>query len=382
MANPEHVAKLKEGVEAWNKWREEKIEIEVDLSEAILNHTDLKGTFLFEANLSGANLIEAQMSGTNLNGANLSGANLSGADLSEAKLDYTDLSAANLSGANLSGAVLADAQMSGAFLSEANLTGAYLSRADLDKANLSGANLSGAYLGYAILVETVIADVDLSNAEGLEEIEHWGPSIIDHRTIALSGELPNVFLRGIGLQNWQIEDAKLLQPGLSNAEINDIIYRVYDLRAHQAIQISPLFISYSHTNTLFVDALEKKLIARGVRFWRDIHDMKAGKMEKQVDRAMRLNDTVLKAADGYSPADMSNLVRRVLPKIRKIAKLRSVGIHGLRHSYCVMLIKAGVPVAAIQKELGHKSIATTEGYAQMLTSERMEITYRAFERGK
>ncbi|MGA2411123.1 MAG: hypothetical protein ABSG46_12140 [Candidatus Binataceae bacterium] len=27
MANPEHLAKLKEGVEAWNQWREENPEI-------------------------------------------------------------------------------------------------------------------------------------------------------------------------------------------------------------------------------------------------------------------------------------------------------------------------------------------------------------------
>lgn len=31
----------------------------------------------------------------------------------------------------------------------------------------------------------------------------------------------------------------------------------------------------------------------GIRYWRDIHDMKSGRMEKQVDRALRLNPTVL-----------------------------------------------------------------------------------------
>ena len=37
MANPEHLAKLEEGVEAWNKWREENPDIrEPDLREAIL----------------------------------------------------------------------------------------------------------------------------------------------------------------------------------------------------------------------------------------------------------------------------------------------------------------------------------------------------------
>ena len=132
--------------------------------------------------------------------------------------------------------------------------------------------------------------------------------------------MPDVFLRGVGLQNWQIEEAKLLQPYLSNSEINDIIYRVYDLRAHQAIQISPLFISYSHANTQFVDAIEKKLIDKGIRFWRDINDMNAGKMEKQVDRAMRLNDTVLLVLSEKSVN--SDWVEHEATKSRKLEKER------------------------------------------------------------
>jgi len=34
MANPEHLAKLKEGVEAWNKWRKDNPKIKRDLTEA------------------------------------------------------------------------------------------------------------------------------------------------------------------------------------------------------------------------------------------------------------------------------------------------------------------------------------------------------------
>ncbi len=41
MANPEHLAKLKEGVEAWNKWRAENEGVRVDLSKAYLNGAKL-----------------------------------------------------------------------------------------------------------------------------------------------------------------------------------------------------------------------------------------------------------------------------------------------------------------------------------------------------
>ena len=36
MANPEHLAKLKEGVEVWNKWRKDNPEIRHDLAESNL----------------------------------------------------------------------------------------------------------------------------------------------------------------------------------------------------------------------------------------------------------------------------------------------------------------------------------------------------------
>ena len=183
MANDEHVALLKQGVDAWNAWRDENPDIRPDLSEANLSGADLSeanlsganlsGADLSEANLSGANLSEADLSGANLSEANLSGANLSGADLSEA-----DLSGANLSGANLSGANLSEANLSGADLSGANLSGANLSGADLSGANLSGAdlseaNLSGANLQAATLVDTDLTGADLTGCR-IYGVSAWG----------------------------------------------------------------------------------------------------------------------------------------------------------------------------------------------------------------
>ena len=86
MANEEHVARLKQGVEAWNAWR-------------IIPHID--GASYTEANLSGATLRDAQ-----LVKADLIGAKLGVADLREANLCTTNLSKANLSGANLGTALL------------------------------------------------------------------------------------------------------------------------------------------------------------------------------------------------------------------------------------------------------------------------------------
>jgi len=141
MANPEHVAKLKEGVAAWNGWREENLTIKPDLrsadfskadfSEADLAWTDLSGAKLIGADLSGANLIGAKLIGTDLSGAKLIGANLIGADLIVAKLNDAHLYDADLSGAKLIGANLSGALLYGANLSGANLRGANLTDADV-----------------------------------------------------------------------------------------------------------------------------------------------------------------------------------------------------------------------------------------------------------
>ncbi|MCP4141858.1 MAG: toll/interleukin-1 receptor domain-containing protein [Chloroflexi bacterium] len=179
------------------------------------------------------------------------------------------------------------------------LYGADFSEADLSKADFGAANFSFVYLRGANLTKgsfasTVLADIDLSASIGLETTRHTFPSYIDTKTLQLSrGEIPEIFLRGCGLSDLDIEYSKLANPKLSNEEISSITQNIFDLKAIHPIQISPLFISYSHTNSFFVDKLETKLNEKGIRFWRDIHDAKAGRLETQIDRAIRHNPTVL-----------------------------------------------------------------------------------------
>ncbi len=138
MANPEHLAKLKEGVDAWNQWRKQNLKVRPDLSEADLHGANLSGADLGEANLSRATLFVATLFGANLIGANLRGANLRGAALRGA-----DLRGADLIGANLIWVDLIGANLSNANLREADLSGANLDSATLVETNLEGADLTG-----------------------------------------------------------------------------------------------------------------------------------------------------------------------------------------------------------------------------------------------
>jgi uncharacterized protein YjbI with pentapeptide repeats len=83
-------------IEIRNRWTNELIRTEENLTDA-----DLTGADLTDANLRGANLRDANLRGADLRDANLTGANLTGANLRGANLRGADLTGANLTDANL-----------------------------------------------------------------------------------------------------------------------------------------------------------------------------------------------------------------------------------------------------------------------------------------
>ena len=178
MATYKHLVILKQGIEIWNKWRDENPNIKPNLSKANLTGANLSGANLSRANLNWTNLSNTCLHDDNLNEAELYSANLSGADLGFADLCGANLSKSNLTGANLSGANLSRANLTGSDLTRADLCGVNLSmanltgsnltgadiRADLRGTNLSFANLTGSDLRGAILVETKITYTNFYSA--------------------------------------------------------------------------------------------------------------------------------------------------------------------------------------------------------------------------
>src|SRR5260370_1198834 len=189
MAVPLHSELIRQGMSQWNQWRTENPDVRPDLVWADLSEADLS-----EANLSGANISEADLSGAHLRRA---------------------------------------------YLREAHLSDAYLRGADLRGADLRGADLSRADLSQAHLSATILGDSNLTEAKGLDTCVHHGPSTLDHRTFARSGQLPISFLRGCGLPDTLIE----YLPSLLN----------------RPIEFYSCFISYHHTDKAFVRLLHDTL---------------------------------------------------------------------------------------------------------------------------
>ncbi len=155
---------LRQGVEIWNRWREEAEELYPDLSGTTLRGADLSGAKLSGVDLSGSNLIQADLSNTDLSNADLSSADLSGVILRGANLAQSDLSGAILVRGNLTSVDLRGANLSGADLFDANLSGANLSGANLANANLFSAILRDVDLRGANLFNAILSDADLIGA--------------------------------------------------------------------------------------------------------------------------------------------------------------------------------------------------------------------------
>jgi uncharacterized protein YjbI with pentapeptide repeats len=226
MANPEHLARLKEGVEAWNRWRDSSPDFPPELAGAALANAELAAANLNAANLTGADLTEANLLGANLSRANLETTNLFGANLVlaqiiNANLTGTVLADSNLSGAILMGSNLSLATLAGAKADQADFRMADLHYADLTDASLADANLRDVNLSQAIFFNSHLEDVvvantvfgnnDLSTTKGLETAHHFGPSTIGIDTILRSkGTIPESFLRGAGVPEAFITFARSL----------------------------------------------------------------------------------------------------------------------------------------------------------------------------
>ena len=289
MANPEHLAILKQGVEVWNGWRKSNPGKAIDLTRADFRGARLNGVILGKAELGEADFSEADLTGADLNSADLIATNLHRATLTRAsffrsKVDKANLERADLSDAFLSGAFLIHSNLRSSCLRSAIIGGADFSYADLSNADLShclaphtnftSATFADTDLSGMLLADTVIADVDLSTVKGIGTCFHRGPSTLDYRTLSRSGQLPLSFLRGCGLP--------------------EVLIDYFPSILGRPIQFYSCFISYSTVDQSFADRVHADLQSNGVRCWFAPHDIKGGrKLQDQIDEAIRIYDRLL-----------------------------------------------------------------------------------------
>lgn len=230
---------IKKGGRAWNAWKSRHTDIHADLSNLDLRGVDLSDADLAYTTLCGSKFRRANLRNALIADADLSGADFSGADLSRARLYESSLRNCKFRKAILSDAVMFWSNISGADFSYAQLMGTDLCGVE----DPAGANFDHSVMGW-----TILGDINLSGAKGLETVIHEGPSVIGIDTIYQSrGHIPKVFLLGAGVPDDFIE----FIPSLTTTPVD----------------LASCFISYSIKDRSFCDRLVRDLRASGVRIW-------------------------------------------------------------------------------------------------------------------
>jgi len=268
----EHLRILKQGVESWNRWRQENRYLEPHLVRANLSRVNLKGAYLWRTNLSGADLTNVDLTGSILSGSSLVNTKLAGACLNKVEINNADLRGCNLIRANLTGANLSESDLGNTWLYGADLSNATLFDTNFHRAHLEDSNFAGAIIG-----ATVFAENDLSSVKGLELVTHSGPSYISIDTLYMSGgKIPEAFLRGCGVPD------------------DFITFIPSHFGLQQALQFYSCFISYSTKDKEFAKRLHSRMRDENLRVWFAPEDMKGGeKLYEQIERAIQLHDRLL-----------------------------------------------------------------------------------------
>ncbi len=307
-----HLEVLMQGIDVWNKWREQHPEIQPDLSN--VNLTEFSKANLSNTNLSNTNLCKTMLAFTDLSRANLQGADITEsillrANFDGANLDRTCFSFSNLRGASLTNAIhINRAIINGANLSEAdltncNLSGANFSECNLSKANLSSADLTGANLSRANLVGTNFREATLT------ECRIYGISAWD---IELTGASQNSLIitpkdqPTITVDNLKI--AQFIYLLLNNQEIRDVI----DTIAKKAVLILGRF---TPERKAILDALRDELRRRGyLPILFDFKKPSSRNLTETVSTLAHLSRFII--ADLTDPRSIPNELRAIIPILR------------------------------------------------------------------
>jgi len=294
MANLDHLAKLEEGVEAWNRWRKENRGIEIDLIDAELRHDvsmrrdlsgyDLSGANLIRAKLTNVSLARANLNLAKMNEINLDRVDLRRADLSEASVVSATLVRTDLRGANLHLTNLSDAYLRNAKFEGADLTEAYVSDADLAGANLTGANLKMAELSDADLRGAKLTDANMSQA------------------ILVRADLSEASLSQVNLSDAVMSHCNLTRAYLGNANLKDADLRSANMRGANLTGANLDKLDLRSANLQF--AILENCSADAIRLW---ETQRAGWTLKGIGCERAYWDKDAEQLTSYTPGEFERL---------------------------------------------------------------------------
>lgn len=373
MAIKEHVEKLKQGKEAWNRWRQEVPGARPDLSymldteefgnqernpsfgawahketRPILRHFNLDDVNFEGSDLSWADLSATSCRRTRFTKAILKNVECKQADLSSAQFIESlvgeggigDDPTASFELSVLAGANFLRADLRWVYFGNANLANASIRDCRCEGTNFQGCNLSGvsamgshfgsiyssrqfygSTLKGAEIGACVLSGLDLSATTGLASVTHALPSIVDVSTLENSSHIPD----GDESRRLEVEDF------FRGCGIPEHLLEYYQSRSIAPLNVYTCFISYSSDDSRFAEEIYDFLKSRGIRYWLDKHDIFPGQdLYSVIDRGIRICDKMILCCSEKSLA--SHWVRveldKALEKERRSAS-STTGVPGI-----------------------------------------------------
>ncbi|HET6256654.1 MAG TPA: pentapeptide repeat-containing protein [Puia sp.] len=324
MANPEHVAILKQGVETWNQWMKYEYNgwpggrREPDLSQLdfsflrefdyhrfiaeYIPHPSEINELHSEFHAGRLSYDEMKLGWKNLNQINLTSADLSGADLSGIGLNNAMLFSTNLKGANLESASLYNARLDYANLTYANLRFADLRGVRFNHAQLSNAKLNGANLERAIMADTILQAADLTDCR-IYGISAWNLDTTDAIQDNLIITLPTESL--ITVDNMEV--AQFIYLLLNNQNIRNAIDSITS-------KVVLILGSFTHELKEILDAIRKELRSRNylpVLF--DFEKPKSRDLTETISTLAHLSKFII--ADLTNARSIPQELERIIPSL-------------------------------------------------------------------
>lgn len=258
--NKRHLALLKKGAKAWNKWREKNHDVIPQLSGISLTDMNLEGYDLDNANLAGcygtltslyrASLIEANFEKAEFKESSFREANLTKANLKNLVASDTSFNRAIFREANLSKASIQHSDFV-----EANLENAYLQSIDLNKINFSRAILSKVHLSNSKLFSINFREANLNEASLEKAIISncfvYGVSFLGTNFAGIKQS--NIYVSASGSEGIPINDislAPIICLQRHNSTLIKKFFRIYQME-EEAVNLANVLIDkyseYSHT---------------------------------------------------------------------------------------------------------------------------------------
>jgi uncharacterized protein YjbI with pentapeptide repeats len=238
MANPEHVARLEEGADAWNEWR---------------------GTSDETPDLSGMELV----------GVSLDTYNLGSADFSSAYLERVSFQGAFCSECSFESAIIFDCVFVSTQLIKCNFRNASIADTTFDASSLGQSDFTSTNL-----LGNTFAHLSLQFLTGLDSVAYSFGNSIGLDIFFESGGLPESFLRGAGVPEDFIDYAGSL--------------------VGKAIEYYSCFLSYSSKDDEFARRLYNDLQGKNIRTWFAPEELKIGdRFRSRIDESIRIHDKLV-----------------------------------------------------------------------------------------